>query len=161
MPSHDIGSSAAAFRHRSVAFFAAHDITPIRRVHTDNGSCYRSRAWAAAPVATGTKHKRTRPYTPRTNGKVERCNGTLAREWAYVRAYTSERERGAALASGSGYFDGRPGRPDAQVNGARPRPGPRTPFHPFEPLVHQHVTNPRHEWVTAPRNPVPRSVYAR
>ncbi len=76
--------TAAAFWHRSVAFFAAHDITPIRRILTHNGSRYRSHAWAAALVVTGTKHKRTRPYTPRTNGKVERFNGTLAREWAYV-----------------------------------------------------------------------------
>ncbi|MFJ8539041.1 DDE-type integrase/transposase/recombinase [Streptomyces sp. NPDC093591] len=91
----------AAFWHRSVAFFAAHEITPIRRVLTDNGSCYRSRAWTAALVVTGTKHKRTRPYTPRTNGKVERFNGTLAREWAYVRDYASEQERRATLADSS------------------------------------------------------------
>lgn len=57
----------------------------------------RSRAWAAALEATGTTHKRTRPYTPRTNGKVERFNGTLAREWAYVREYDSEAARRAAL----------------------------------------------------------------
>ncbi|MYZ36477.1 IS481 family transposase, partial [Streptomyces sp. MnatMP-M17] len=64
--------TAAAFWHRAVAFFAAHEIAPIHRVLTDNGSCYRSRAWAAALATTRTKHKRTRPYTPRTNGKVER-----------------------------------------------------------------------------------------
>jgi transposase InsO family protein len=69
--------TAAAFWHRAVAFFAAHDITPFRRVPTDNGSCYRSHAWRDALAVTGTKHKRTRPYTPRTNGKVERFNGTL------------------------------------------------------------------------------------
>ncbi len=63
------------------------------------------------------KHKRTRPYAPRTNGKVERFNGTLAREWAYVRDYTSETERLAALADflnhynqerGHAALDGRP-----------------------------------------------------
>ncbi|WP_416071586.1 hypothetical protein [Streptomyces sp. ME02-8801-2C] len=53
--------TAAAFWHRAVAFFAAHGITPIRRVLTDNGACYRSRTWAAALAATGPKHKRTRP----------------------------------------------------------------------------------------------------
>lgn len=79
--------TAVAFWQRAVAFFAEHDIAPIQRVLTDNGACYRSRAWAAALAAARTKHKRTRPYTPRTNGKVERYNGTLAREWAYVRDY--------------------------------------------------------------------------
>lgn len=65
--------------------------------HRHNGSCYRSRAWAAALTQTDTTHKRTQPYTPRTNGKVERFNGTLAREWAYVREYESEAERRMAL----------------------------------------------------------------
>jgi transposase InsO family protein len=63
--------TAAAFWHRAVAFFAAHGITPIRRVLTDNGACYRSRTRAAVLAATGPKHKRTRPSTPRTNGNVE------------------------------------------------------------------------------------------
>ena len=110
--------TAAAFWHRSVAFFAAHDITPIRRVLTDNGSCYRSRAWAAALVVTGTKHKRTKPYTPRTNGKVERFNGTLAREWAYVRAYTSEQECRAALANFLNYYNHE--RPHSALGGRPP-----------------------------------------
>lgn len=87
--------TAVAFWHRAVAFFAAHGITPIRRCLTDNGACYRSTTWADALAVTATKHKRTRPYTPRTNGKVERYNGTLSREWAYVRDYTTERERRA------------------------------------------------------------------
>ena len=77
----------------------------VRRVLTDNGSCYRSRAWAAALATTRTKHKRTRPYTPRTNGKVERFNGTLAQEWAYVRDYSSEHERRAALADFLNYYN--------------------------------------------------------
>ena len=54
---------------------------------TDNGSCYRSRALAAALAATGITHKRTRPYRPQTNGKVERFNRTLLDEWAYARPY--------------------------------------------------------------------------
>ncbi|SUA31440.1 Integrase catalytic subunit [Mycolicibacterium fortuitum] len=69
--------TAADFWHRSTALFAERGITAIRRCLTDNGSCYRSRAWAKALEDTGTTHKRTRPYTPRTNGKVERFNGTL------------------------------------------------------------------------------------
>ncbi|MGA5606368.1 DDE-type integrase/transposase/recombinase [Streptomyces griseoincarnatus] len=91
------GATAAAFWHRAASFFAAHDIS-TRRVLTDNGACYRSHTWTDAVAATGTRHKRTRPYIPRTNGKVERYNGTLPREWAYVRGYTSEHERRVAVA---------------------------------------------------------------
>ena len=57
---------------------------------TDNGSCYRSRIWRDALAAAGIKHKRTRPYRPQTNGKVERFNRTLLTEWAYARPYRSE-----------------------------------------------------------------------
>ncbi|MFM9780356.1 IS481 family transposase [Streptomyces scabiei] len=111
-------ATAVAFWHRAVAFFAAHDITVIRRVLTDNGSCYRSHLWRDAVAATGTKHKRTRPYTPRTNGKVERYNGTLAREWAYVRDYTSEHERRAALADFLNYYNHE--RPHTALGGRPP-----------------------------------------
>lgn len=112
------GTTAADFWLRAVAFFAEHGVTPIHRVLTDNGSCYRSRAWAAALEVTGTKHKRTRPYTPRTNGKVERFNGTLAREWAYVRNYTSEAERLAALADFLNYYNH--DRPHTALSGQPP-----------------------------------------
>ena len=60
---------------------------------TDNGACYRSAEFAAALAATGTTHKRTRPYRPQTNGKVERFNRTLLDEWAYARKFTSEAQR--------------------------------------------------------------------
>lgn len=59
--------TAALFWHRAVAFFAAHDTTPICRVLTNNSTCYRSRTWAAVLAP---KHKRTRPHTLRTSGKV-------------------------------------------------------------------------------------------
>lgn len=85
--------TAAAFWIRAAAFFAAHGIT-VKAVLTDNGSCYRSRAFAAA-LGPHLKHRRTRPYRPQTNGKVERFNRTLATEWAYARPYTSETERAA------------------------------------------------------------------
>jgi transposase len=91
------GVTAANFWLRAATFYAEHGITRIQRALTDNGSCYRSRAFAAALEQTDTTHKRTQPYTPRTNGKVERFNGTLAREWAYVREYESEAHRRAAL----------------------------------------------------------------
>jgi hypothetical protein len=64
---------------------------------TGNGSAYLSRDFGAAVTAAGLKHKRTRPYTPRTNGKAERFIQTNLREWAYARAYASSHERCAAL----------------------------------------------------------------
>jgi transposase InsO family protein len=90
-------TTAAAFWARAAAWFASCGIERIDRVLTDNGSCYRSRDFAAALVATGTTHKRTRPYRPQTNGKVERFNRTLLDEWAYAQPYPSEAARRAAL----------------------------------------------------------------
>lgn len=58
------------------------------RVLTHNGSCYRSRNWREYLAAAGISHKRTRPYRPQTNGKVERLNRTLLTEWAYARPFT-------------------------------------------------------------------------
>jgi transposase InsO family protein len=89
--------TAAGFWHRAHAFFAAAGIT-VTAVLTDNGSCYRSREWAQALAATGITHRRTRPYRPQTNGKVERFNRTLLTEWAYAKPYRSESARRAALA---------------------------------------------------------------
>jgi transposase InsO family protein len=86
--------SAAAFWQRASAFFAAHDIT-IKAVLTDNGSCYRSHLWAKT-LGKQVKHRRTRPYRPQTNGKVERFNRTLLEEWAYADVYLSEADRAAA-----------------------------------------------------------------
>lgn len=87
--------TAAAFWGRANAYFTACGIT-VKRVLTDNGSAYRSKLFAQS-LGTIT-HKRTRPYRPQTNGKVERFNQTLEREWAYARAYTSETERVTAFA---------------------------------------------------------------
>jgi transposase InsO family protein len=86
--------TAAEFWRRAEAWFAGCGIT-VRRVLTDNGSCYRSRDFAAA--LGGISHKWTRPYRPQTNGKVERFNRTLLEEWAYNRPYHSEAERLAAF----------------------------------------------------------------
>jgi transposase InsO family protein len=96
------GTTAAAFWTRAVRFFARHGITHIQRVLTDNGACYRSLAFAAVLAVSRTQHKRTRPYRPQTNGKVERYHRTLAREWAYQRAWDSNEARSAALA---GFLD--------------------------------------------------------
>lgn len=91
------GSTAAGFWARAVKFFRRHGIRRIKRVLTDNGSCYRSFHFAAALAKSRTRHKRTRPYRPCTNGKVERYQRTLAREWAYARSWSSNTERAAAL----------------------------------------------------------------
>ncbi|WP_026405374.1 IS481 family transposase [Actinomadura rifamycini] len=88
--------TAAAFWQRAQAFFTRAGIT-VRRVLTDNGSCYRSRLWHDTLTTAGVTHKRTRPYRPQTNGKVERYNRTLLDEWAYHRPYRSETERRRAL----------------------------------------------------------------
>ena len=76
--------TAAGFWERANAYFESCGIT-VKRVLTDNGSCYRSHAFADA-LGPDIKHKRTRPYRPQTNGKVERYNRTLLEEWAYARA---------------------------------------------------------------------------
>jgi transposase len=82
--------TAAGFWLRAQAWFADHGIM-VEEVLTDNGSCYRSRLFDQTLGAI--KHRRTRPYRPQTNGKVERFNRTMLEEWAYVRPYLSEAER--------------------------------------------------------------------
>ena len=89
-------ATAAAVLHRAVAWFADRGVV-VERVLSDNGSCYRSLAWHDACAALRITHKRTRPYRPQTNGKIERFHRTLADGWAYARFYTSDTERRAAL----------------------------------------------------------------
>jgi transposase InsO family protein len=81
---------------RAVTWFADRGVV-VERVLSDNGSCYRSYAWADACADLAITHKRTRPYRPQTNGKIERFHRTLADGWAYARFYSSETERRAAL----------------------------------------------------------------
>ncbi len=88
--------TAAAFLARATAWYAAAGVT-IERILSDNGGCYRSQIWAATCADLHITHKRTRPYRPQTNGKVERFHRTLADEWAYARPYATETERRAAL----------------------------------------------------------------
>jgi transposase InsO family protein len=87
--------TAAGFWERANTYFESVGIT-VKRVLTDNGSCYRSQAFKDA-LGPGIKHKRTRPYRPQTNGKVERYNRTMLEEWAYAKPYASEAERIAAF----------------------------------------------------------------
>jgi transposase InsO family protein len=88
--------TCTGFLRRAQAFYAAHGIT-IQRVLTDNAGGYTSGLFAAALASSGATHKRTRPYRPQTNGKVERFHRTLLNEWAYVQVYTSNQQRAAAL----------------------------------------------------------------
>jgi len=88
--------TATAFWTRAHDYFTTAGIT-VSRVLTDNGSCYRSHLWRDTLASAGITHKRTRPYRPQTNGKVERFNRTLLDEWAYARPYHSETERREAL----------------------------------------------------------------
>ena len=80
------------FLARAVAWFNGQGIE-CRRVMSDNGPAYVSRQFAVACLAMGLRHIRTRPYTPRTNGKAERFIQTLCREWAYTMAFENSEER--------------------------------------------------------------------
>ena len=99
--------TAAGFWERANAYFNSTGIT-VKRVLTDNGSCYRSHVFRDA-LGTDIKHKRTRPYRPQTNGKVERFNRTMLEEWAYARPYRSEAERVAAFPAWLDYYNHRRG----------------------------------------------------
>jgi transposase InsO family protein len=81
---------------RAVSWFAARGIT-VERVLSDNGSAYKSHAWRDACNELGIRAKKTRPYRPQTNGKIERFHRTLADGWAFSRHYNSESARRAAL----------------------------------------------------------------
>lgn len=84
--------SAIAFLKAAVAYYASVGVK-VERVMTDNGSCYRSSAFRRACGRLGLRHIRTKPYTPKTNGKVERFIQTSLREWAYAYAYENSRQR--------------------------------------------------------------------
>ena len=88
--------TAIAFLSRSLAFFKANGIA-TERVMTDNGSAYKSYAFRGALAAAGVRHIRTKPYTPRTNGKAERFIQTSLREWAYAAPYQTSEERTKAM----------------------------------------------------------------
>jgi transposase InsO family protein len=92
----ELAPTAVGFLERARAWYATRGIH-IESVMTDNGSIYRSHAWRTALRHAGLRHLTTRPYTPRTNGKVERFIQTLLREWAYVRPYARSWLRTRAL----------------------------------------------------------------
>ncbi|WP_143250034.1 IS481 family transposase, partial [Amycolatopsis sacchari] len=92
----ETAATATAVLRRAVAWFADLGVT-VERVLSDNGSAYRSHAWRDTCTELGIVPKRTRPYRPQTNGKIERFHRTLAEDWAYTRFYPSEALRRAAL----------------------------------------------------------------
>jgi transposase InsO family protein len=84
--------SATAFLKTALAYYEGLGIK-VERVMTDNGSCYKSFAFRKLCNRLGLKHIRTKPYTPKTNGKAERFIQTSLREWAYAKAYLHSRQR--------------------------------------------------------------------
>jgi transposase InsO family protein len=102
-------ATSAGFLHRALTWFAAHNIT-VARVLTDNAMVYRHRAtWAAVCQAWHLKRRFTKPGCPWTNGKAERFNRTLLREWAYAQAWTSNTARIRGLDRFLRYYNTRRG----------------------------------------------------
>ncbi len=91
-------ATACAFVARAISFFEGLGVA-VERVMTDNGPACRSGDFNDMLAARGISHKRTRPFSPWQNGKVERMNRTLAQEWQYARAWRCEDERADALPS--------------------------------------------------------------
>jgi len=112
-------STCARFLTNAAAYFAAHGITRIERVITDNAFAYRpGTGFAMAVARLGARQKFIRPHCPWTNGKVERLNRTLATEWAYTRIWSSNTERAAALPRWLEHYN--MNRPHLGIDGARP-----------------------------------------
>jgi transposase InsO family protein len=108
---------ATAFLNRALGWFGRLGIS-VERVMTDNGSAYRSKLFAAALSQAGIRHIRTRPYTPRTNGKAERFIQTSLREWAYARSYASSAERNLTIGPWTDAYNR--SRPHAGIGGITP-----------------------------------------
>jgi transposase InsO family protein len=92
----ETATTAIGVLRHAVAWFDARGVT-AQRVLSDNGSAYRSHAWREACAELGIKPKRTRPYRPQTNGKIERFHRTMADGWAFARLFTTESARRKAL----------------------------------------------------------------
>jgi len=100
----ETGPTVGGFVRRAVAWFRRRGVR-VHRVLSDNGTGYRSRAFAAACRAHRLVHRRTRPYTPRTNGTAERFIRTMLREWAYGPAFDRSAQRTAALERWLHYYN--------------------------------------------------------
>lgn len=92
--------SAIAFLDAAVAYYRSLGVRVVG-IMTDNGSCYRAKAFARACRRLGLSNIFTRPYRPQTNGKAERFSQTALREWAYARAYDTSDQRAIEPPSGS------------------------------------------------------------
>jgi len=101
------------FLNSAVAFYAALGIA-VRALLTDNGSCYRSAPFRQACQHMQLKHHRTRPYTPRTNGKAERFIQTALREWAYAKHWINSDQRDENLQPWTDYYNHQ--RPHGSLN---------------------------------------------
>ena len=113
----ETGATSAQFLVEAAGFFAEHGVR-IERVLTDNAKAYAdSVIFAETAARLGIRRKRTRPYRPQTNGKVERFNKTLLDEWAYGRLYRSNAERCRALARWLRFYNHR--RPHTSLDGLR------------------------------------------
>ena len=88
--------SCLRFLFNALRFFRAYGVK-VQRIMTDNGTSFRSHRYAKALRMLKIKHLRTKPYTPRTNGKAERFVQTSLREWAYAKAYHHSEQRAAEL----------------------------------------------------------------
>lgn len=112
------GHTCAAFLERAATWYRSLGV-PVERVMTDNGSGYRSHVFRQAMALIGARHLRTRPYTPRTNGKAERFIQSALREWAYARAYRRSDLRVAALSAWIRYYNRE--RPHMGIRGLSPQ----------------------------------------
>lgn len=108
--------TASAFWRRARRYYRSHGIT-VKRVMTDNGSCYRSLLFAAT-LGPKTRHLFTRPYRPQTNGKIERFHRTLAAEWAYADHYHSDDARAATYQAWIHHYNHH--RPHTGISGLTP-----------------------------------------
>lgn len=100
----ETAQTAAAVLERATRWFSDRGVV-IERVLSDNGSCYRSFLWRDTCIALGITPKRTRPYRPQTNGKLERFHRTMADGWAFKKFYSSETARRAALPAWIHYYN--------------------------------------------------------
>ena len=100
----ETGITVTAFLQRAVRWFKGLGVT-VEGVMTDNGSGYISKIFRSSVEALGARHIRTRPYTPKTNGKAERFIQTAMREWAYAQPFRSSAARTLALASFTRYYN--------------------------------------------------------
>lgn len=91
--------TAVPFTHLARARCAAHDITTIERIVTENGACHRAEAFGRTLL--GSRHRRITPYSPRDNGKVEGYIRIISTEFLYARVWTSQDQGREALGSGT------------------------------------------------------------